>query len=151
MIAKSLKGSLGGNQIGRGTRLAAVNPIFAQGSIVQTESATDLAITGDGFFAVEGSDGLSFTRNGAFHFDKEGKIITADNYRVMGFETDESGKVTSKLVPIGVNRTVIDAKKTDKVDMFMNLDLRANKNIEFDPRDRANVPLRDGDRIRYGG
>ncbi|MEK7689901.1 MAG: flagellar hook protein FlgE [Bdellovibrionota bacterium] len=134
VIAKSLKGSLGGNQIGRGTRLAAVNPIFAQGSIVQTESATDLAITGDGFFAVEGSDGLSFTRNGAFHFDKEGKIITADNYRVMGFETDESGKVTSKLVPIGVNRTVIDAKKTDKVDMFMNLDLRANKNIEFDPK-----------------
>src|SRR5690606_1238059 len=54
VVAKSLKGLLGGNQIGRGTRLAAVNPIFSQGSIIQTESATDLAITGDGFFVVEG-------------------------------------------------------------------------------------------------
>ncbi|MFL5813531.1 MAG: flagellar hook-basal body complex protein, partial [Bdellovibrionia bacterium] len=74
VVAKSLKGAMGGNQIGRGTRLAAVNPIFSQGSIVQTESATDLAITGDGFFVVNGPDGQSFTRNGAFHFDKDGKL-----------------------------------------------------------------------------
>src|ERR1700758_3514509 len=73
VIAKSLKGLLGGNQIGRGTRLAAVNPVFSQGSIVQTESPTDLAITGDGFFVINGIDGQSFTRNGAFHFDKDGK------------------------------------------------------------------------------
>ncbi|MBI4924441.1 MAG: flagellar hook-basal body complex protein, partial [Bdellovibrio sp.] len=65
VIAKSLKGLLGGNQIGRGTRLAAVTPIFSQGSIVQTESATDLAITGDGFFCLKGVDGTSFTRNGS--------------------------------------------------------------------------------------
>src|SRR6478735_8697995 len=75
VVAKSLKGLLGGNQIGRGTRLAAVNPIFTQGSITQTESATDLSITGDGFFVVEGVEGRSFTRNGAFHFDKEGALI----------------------------------------------------------------------------
>src|SRR5215210_3009180 len=57
VVAKSLKGLLGGNQIGRGTRLASVNPIFSQGSIMQTESATDLAITGDGFFTLSGVDG----------------------------------------------------------------------------------------------
>src|SRR6478609_5471172 len=68
VIAKSLKGVLGGNQIGRGTKLASVNPIFSQGSVVQTESATDLAITGDGFFCVNGVDGVSYTRNGSFHF-----------------------------------------------------------------------------------
>src|SRR6478736_8144011 len=60
VIAKSLKGVLGGNQIGRGTRLAAVNPVFSQGSIMQTESATDLSITGDGFFCLEGVDGRSY-------------------------------------------------------------------------------------------
>src|SRR6478609_6539515 len=63
VIAKSLKGVLGGNQIGRGVRLAAVNPVFSQGSILQTESSTDLAITGDGFFTMDGPDGVSFTRN----------------------------------------------------------------------------------------
>src|SRR4051794_12116616 len=91
VIAKSLKGLLGGNQIGRGVRLAAVNPILSQGSILQTESSTDLAITGDGMFVLNGVDGQSFSRNGAFHFDKEGKLINADNFHVMGFLADDKG------------------------------------------------------------
>ncbi|HTL11576.1 MAG TPA: flagellar hook basal-body protein, partial [Bdellovibrionota bacterium] len=77
VVAKSLKGLLGGNQIGRGTRLAAVNPIYTQGSITQTESSTDLAITGDGFYVLQGIDGKSFSRNGSFHFDKDGKLINS--------------------------------------------------------------------------
>ena len=133
VIAKSLKGALGGNQIGRGTRLASVNPIFSQGSIIQTESATDCAITGDGFFVVKGPDGQSFTRNGAFHFDKDGKLINSDNYKVQGFQADENGKLTSKMGDIAVDRTVIDAKKTNEVKMFMNLDLRADKGLQWDP------------------
>jgi flagellar hook protein FlgE len=133
VIAKSLKSLLGGNQIGRGTRLAAVNPIFTQGSIVQTESATDLAITGDGFFTLEGVDGRSFTRNGAFHFDKDGKLINADGYRVQGFQADANGKITSKMGDISVDRTVMDAKRTEEVKLFMNLDLRADKLLKFDP------------------
>jgi flagellar hook protein FlgE len=133
VIAKSLKGVLGGNQIGRGTRLASVNPVFSQGSIVQTESATDLAITGDGFFVLNGADGQSFTRNGAFHFDKDGKLINSDGYRVQGFQADENGKVTSKMGDISVDRTVIDAKKSSEVKIFANLDLRADKNLQFDP------------------
>lgn len=132
VIAKSLKGLLGGNQIGRGTRLSGVNPIFSQGSITQTESATDLAITGDGFFVLEGVDGQSYTRNGGFHFDKEGALINTDGYRVMGFAGDADGKITSKMGPIKVDRTVIDAKKSSKVNLFMNLDLRAEKALQFD-------------------
>lgn len=133
VIAKSLKGLLGGNQIGRGTRLAAVNPIFTQGSIIQTESSTDLSITGDGFFVMEGQDGQSFTRNGAFHFDKDGKLINTDGFHVMGFQADDKGTLTSKIGHIGVDRTVVDAKKTSDVNLFMNLDLRAEKSLEFDP------------------
>ena len=133
VIAKSLKGLLGGNQIGRGVRLSAVNPIFSQGSIVQTESSTDLAITGDGFFVLSGIDGQSYTRNGTFHFDKEGKLINADNFHVMGFQADENGKITSKMGEISIDRTVIDAKRTSEVKMFMNLDLRADKALVFDP------------------
>lgn len=133
VVAKSLKGLMGGNQIGRGTRMAAVNPIFSQGSLTQTDSATDLAISGDGFFVMNGQDGRSFSRNGSFHFDKDGKLINSDNYKVQGFQVDENGKVTSKLGDISVERTVIDAKKTSNVDLFMNLDLRADKRLEFNP------------------
>ncbi len=133
VIAKSLKGALGGNQIGRGTRLAGVTPVFSQGSIVQTENPTDLAITGDGFFVLNGIDGQSYTRNGSFHFDKEGKLINTDGYKVLGFKADDNGKITSKMSDISVDRTVVDAKRTSDVKMFMNLDLRADKALEFDP------------------
>ncbi len=134
VVAKSLKGVMGGNQIGRGTRLAAVNPVFSQGSIVQTESSTDLSITGDGFFVVKGLEGQSFTRNGSFHFDKDGKLINSDGQRVQGFKADENGKITSKMGDLSVDRTVVDAKKTAKVDIFANLDSRADKLQTFDPK-----------------
>jgi flagellar hook protein FlgE len=134
VIAKSLKGLLGGNQIGRGTRLAAVNPVFSQGSIVQTESSTDLAITGDGMFVINGPDGQSFTRNGSFHFDKDGKLINADGYKVQGFQADDKGKITSKMGDISIDRTVIDARRTSDVNLFANLDLRADKSLVFDPK-----------------
>jgi len=133
VVAKSLKGLLGGNQIGRGTRLAAVNPIFSQGSITQTESPTDLAITGDGFFVMDGPDGRSFTRNGAFHFDREGKLINSDGHHILGFQADGEGRITSKLDSISVGKTVVDANKTQDVEVFMNLDLRADSKLEFDP------------------
>ncbi len=132
VISKSLKGILGGNQIGRGTKLSQINPVFAQGSINQTERATDLAISGDGFFVVDGQDGRSFTRNGVFNFDKEGKLINGDNYKVLGFMADENGKITNKLSEIQLDKTTIDAKKSSKVKLSMNLDIRAEKGKEFD-------------------
>lgn len=134
VVAKSLKGVLGGNQIGRGTKLSAVSPQFTQGSLTQTDSATDLAISGDGFFVVNGTEGRSFSRAGAFRFDNQGKLTNADGYRVQGFQADENGKITSKMADISVDRTVIDAKPTNEVELFMNLDLRADKLMKFDPK-----------------
>lgn len=131
VISKSLKGILGGNQIGRGTKLSNINPIFAQGSVTQTERATDLAITGDGFFVMDGSEGRSFSRNGVFNFDKEGTLANLDGNRVMGFQADENGVITNKLSGIKVDRTVIDAKRSQKVNLSMNLDIRAEKTQEF--------------------
>jgi len=134
VVAKSLKGVLGGNQIGSGTKLSAVNPVFTQGSTTQTDSATDLAVSGDGFFVVEGVEGRSFTRAGAFHFNKDGQLINADGYKVQGFLADEDGKITSKMGSMSIDRTVVDAKPTSEVEVFMNLDLRADKAKKFDPK-----------------
>jgi len=132
VISKSLKGVLGGNQIGRGTKLSHVDTIFAQGSITQTERPTDLAITGDGFFVIDGVEGRSFTRNGVFNFDKEGTLSNLDGYRVMGFQADENGIITNKLSTVKIDRTVIDAKRSQKVNLSMNLDIRAEKGKDFD-------------------
>jgi flagellar hook protein FlgE len=132
VISKSLKGILGGNQIGRGTKLSHVDPIFSQGSIVQTDRSTDLAISGDGFFVLDGTEGRTFTRNGVFNFDKTGALANLDGAKVMGFQADETGLITNKLTDIRLDRTVIDAKRTTKVNLTMNLDIRADKGKEFD-------------------
>lgn len=134
VVAKSLKGVLGGNQIGRGTKLNGVTQVFSQGSITQTDKATDVAISGDGFFVVDGAEGRGFTRNGSFNFNKDGELVNIDGAIVKGFRAEEDGKISTKLDSIKLERTIIDAKKTENVDIAMNLDIRGDISpAGFDP------------------
>lgn len=135
IIAKNLKGILGGNQIGRGTKIGAVNPILSQGNVDSTDKATDLAISGDGYFTLKGSDGLSFTRDGSFHFDKEGYLVTNDNQRVQGFQADEKGQITSMLGDVKFPKALIPAKATSEVKLDLNLDSRVEVSSKWDPKD----------------
>jgi len=135
IIAKNLKGILGGNQIGRGVKVGAVNPILNQGNIDSTDKVTDLAISGDGYFTLKGSDGQSFTRDGSFHFDREGYLVSNDNQRVQGFTTDESGRIVNKAGDIKFPRALTPAKATAEVKMDLNLDSRVEATKKFDLKD----------------
>ncbi|MCO5142763.1 MAG: flagellar hook protein FlgE [Oligoflexia bacterium] len=126
VVAKSLKGVLGGHQIGRGTKLNGVTQIFSQGSVTQTDKATDVAISGDGFFVVDTEEGRAYTRNGSFNFNKDGELVNIDGNFVRGFRADDDGKITTKLDTIKLDRTIIDAKKTENLEIAMNLDIRAD-------------------------
>lgn len=135
IISKNLKGILGGNQIGRGVKIGAVNSILSQGNVDATEKATDLAISGDGYFKVRGSDGESFTRDGSFHFDKEGNLVTNDNQRVQGFMTDEKGNILNKVADIKFPRALVPAKATGEIKLDMNLDSRMEVGKKFNSDD----------------
>ncbi len=135
IISKNLKGILGGNQIGRGVKIGAVNPILSQGNVDATEKATDLAVSGDGYFKVKGSDGESFTRDGSFHFDREGFLVTNDNQRVQGFQTDEKGNILNKLADIKFPRALIPAKASKEIKFDLNLDSRVEPTKKFDVKD----------------
>ena len=134
IVAKSLKGILGGNQIGRGVKIGAVNPILIQGNVDATEKVSDLAIAGDGYFTLRGSDGESFTRDGSFKFDKDGYLITNDFQRVQGFQSDENGKIINKLGDIKFPRALTPAKATKEIRMDLNLDSRVQNLKVFDPK-----------------
>lgn len=125
VLATTLKGIDGGDQIGAGSKLGHVTPLFTQGNISRTESVTDLALNGNGFFAVEAPFGNAFTRDGQFHFDKEGFLITSDNYRVIGYQANEKGDVTNKPGAIRLGNTTIPATATKSVKMNLNLDSRS--------------------------
>jgi flagellar hook protein FlgE len=133
-VAKSLNGMGSSQATGRGSKVGNIRTVFSQGTLTQTESPTDLAITGNGFFVTDSVEGRSFTRDGAFHFDKEGKMVSADGGKVQGFQVDEEGKVTSKMGDISIDRAVLDAKGTGKVDLFANLDSRVDMTKKFDPK-----------------
>ena len=135
VVSKSLRGLLGGNQIGRGVKIGAVNPILSQGNVDATEKATDLAISGDGYFTLRGNDGESFTRDGSFHFDKEGYLVSNDNQKVQGFEADEKGNIVNKMSDIRFPRALIPAKATQTITMDLNLDSRTEVGKVFNPKD----------------
>jgi flagellar hook protein FlgE len=140
VLATSLKGIDGGDQFGAGTKLAHIKPLFSQGDITRTDSMTDLAINGNGFFVLEADFGKAYSRDGSMHFDSKGSLVNSDGYKVFGFEADPEGKITNKLGAIGLGTTTIPARATKKVDFSMNFDTRV-KTMEFNaekPDDTSN-------------
>lgn len=70
-----------GLQLGTGVRTVGTQKQFTQGDLNMTEQPLDVAINGRGFFQVEMPDGdISYTRDGTFHIDNEGNIVTANGY-----------------------------------------------------------------------
>lgn len=55
---------------------------FAQGAMQRTAQELDLAFEGPGFFAVEGPNGEIYTRDGEFHLNGEGVLVTPEGYAV---------------------------------------------------------------------
>lgn len=55
---------------------------FRQGTLTPTGNPLDLAISGPGFFVVEGPNGPLYTRNGAFRLSRDGVLETAEGYAV---------------------------------------------------------------------
>ncbi|MFQ5538164.1 MAG: flagellar basal-body rod protein FlgG [Gemmatimonadota bacterium] len=70
-------------QVGRGTRLAAVQRVQLQGPLEETGRPLDLAIEGEGFFQVRMPDGsLAYTRDGSFTISDQGVLVTHGGYTV---------------------------------------------------------------------
>lgn len=73
-----------GIEIGLGVRSTAINKIFSEGSLKQTDNKLDLAITGQGFFKLELPDGTEvYSRNGAFKLDENGAMVNSDGYQLI--------------------------------------------------------------------
>jgi len=67
-----------GLMLGTGTRVVATEKRHAQGNIITTENALDLAISGDGYFSVQQADGtIAYSRDGSFKLSAEGNLVTA--------------------------------------------------------------------------
>lgn len=57
---------------------------LSQGVLQATGNTLDVALSGKGFFAVQGPNGPLYTRNGSFRLATDGKLISAEGYPVTG-------------------------------------------------------------------
>lgn len=70
-----------GIQSGTGVKVAGTQKVYTTGSYQMTSDMLDMAIEGQGFFQVTKPDGsMAYTRNGQFHLNADGELVTANGY-----------------------------------------------------------------------
>jgi flagellar hook protein FlgE len=127
LFADVLSQNLGENkQIGRGVSLSAVTRNFGQAAFETTDSATDMAIDGNGFFVVKNNTGQFYTRAGAFQFDNNDLLTNTAGMKVQGFQYNSTTQAFSTaLSDISLAGVSSQPKATAKVTASSNVDSRS--------------------------
>lgn len=104
--ATSGTGGTNPRQIGLGASVSVISRDFTQGSISNSTSPSDLAIQGNGFFVLDGSNGIVYSRNGNFSLNSEAALVNDQGMFVQGYGIDSDfNLVTTQLtelhVPLG--------------------------------------------------
>lgn len=96
----------GTSQVGMGSALEDISPIFQQGAFEPNDSPTSMAIEGDGFFVVQDGEGKSYyTREGNFSFNQTGSLVNSQGFVVQGWRMNpETG--SSQGSPAGISTTL---------------------------------------------
>ena len=84
-----------GLQAGNGARIAATQRINSAGSLVQSQNPLDMAINGNGFFAVTTANGTAYTRAGNFMRNDKGQIVTSSGNVLLGQSSISSNNSSS--------------------------------------------------------
>ena len=146
--SSSPQGKLGGKnslQIGLGASVSAVETMFKQGSIQNTDKNTDMAISGNGFFVVtdDGGKTSKYTRAGDFSFDSNGNFVDPNGYIVQGwmadtdtYKVDSSAGVRPISIPPGLTTA---AHATSEISIKANLN-SGDKISEMSPADATLLP-----------
>lgn len=137
-------------QVGLGVKVAGITTNFQQGAAQLTNRSTDMMISGDGFFMVSKGNEQFYTRAGAFDFDANGQLVTADGGLVQGWAAagdgtiDTNGPLTDIRLPIA---TLMSASATTSSTFEGNLPADAatgtvlNRQIDVYTADGTVQPL----------
>ncbi|NKL33528.1 flagellar hook-basal body complex protein [Rhizobium leguminosarum bv. viciae] len=147
--------SSGGNYNSGGVQTSVRQAVSDQGDISYTTSTTDLAISGDGFFIVQGPDGTPvLTRAGDFTKDDEGNLVNAAGFMLMGYSYDAGSPAVvvngfDGLVPVNVNQEGLTAIASTSGVFKGNLDSGANVVAAAATRPSANPATPTSDTKKF--
>jgi flagellar hook protein FlgE len=126
VLSQTVATTAGSAQVGRGTSLADISSTFSQGSFESTDSATDLAIGGEGFFVVRDPNNANndyYTRAGEFRFDKDGNFVNPAGYIVRGWALDAStGEDYGSMTDVTLSSFTSSPAETERISVITNLD-----------------------------
>ena len=118
----------GRTKVGDGVLTQEVAQQFSQGSLQFTNTALDLAITGNGFFATTPeitSRDFSFTRSGQFKLDQDNFVVNSNGDNLMGFPVNSDGTsasvALSTTVPVRIPDSSGSPQRTTEVAPRFNL------------------------------
>ena len=111
--------------VGAGVSLKEVVQEFSQGNIEFSANSLDLAITGDGFFALKTTDGTNvYTRNGGFMLNEQNQMVNSAGQALMSLPVDSTNKAdfSEPLTAMTIPRaTVSEFQATTEVELGLNL------------------------------
>ncbi|MCI7567975.1 MAG: flagellar hook-basal body complex protein [Desulfovibrio sp.] len=111
-------------ETGHGMAVDSVRTFFFQGAFEGTNSVSDLALDGKGFFQVTDEQGNEFyTRTGDFITDEEGYMETPSGMKLSGYQYNEDGSLGG-LGAVQIDRFgTMDARATTSLSLELNLGL----------------------------
>ena len=92
--------------VGVGTLTKSITQQFSQGNIATSSNSLDMAISGQGFFALQAGGNAQqtvYTRNGAFNVDDTGFIVDSNGQFLLGYPVDDDGAVSDKTLAGATN------------------------------------------------
>jgi flagellar hook protein FlgE len=127
--ANATNGSGDPLQIGYGVAVSSTASNFKEGNLNPTDTPSNMAISGNGFFVVQGANGMPvYTRAGDFTTNKAGEITTPNGELLLGYPA-VGGVVntTAALQPMQVGTGVtIPAVASTTIKITANLNSNAN-------------------------
>ena len=120
-------------ELGHGMAVDSIRTFFLQGSFESTNSVTDLALNGKGFFQVTDEMGEEYyTRTGDFILDQEGFMTTPTGMNLKGYQYDTEGNLGG-LASIQLDRYgTIPAKATSSINFQINLGTVGDNTVSDD-------------------
>ncbi|CAA0091056.1 Flagellar hook protein FlgE [Zhongshania aliphaticivorans] len=107
---------------GAGVRLNTITQEFSQGNIDFTDNNLDLAISGEGFFTMKGSSGVTYSRAGAFSVDRDGYVVNNSLERLQVFPPSGDGSFsTGSLSDLQLEVSENAPQSTERAEIGVNL------------------------------
>jgi len=101
VFAVSAFGTSSKTAVGSGVVLSNVAQQFNQGNLEFTDNSLDLAISGEGFFAMaptQDSGEITYTRAGAFGINKDGFVVNSEGSFLRTFPVDANGNISASSI-----------------------------------------------------